>query len=141
MERKDRAYAQRGVSTPAYISAVVFVVVVATAGAVLIGRSDTGPIDVSNTIKNANTEQIDADGNVTEREENYTPPVLRNKPNGGLVPQDLSGLPATPPPAPETESENNEGVEVADGDTPTTSAEGGTEEVSEGEIEIETGAE
>lgn len=146
MEQKDQAQTTRGMSTPAYIASVLFVVVALTAGAVFIGRSDSGQIDVSATIKNASSEQTDADGNVTEREENYTPPALRNKPNGGLVPQDPSGLPPTPPPESETETEDTtsdtaEDGDETDGDTPATSDEGGAEELLEGETETEAGVE
>lgn len=107
MNRGNQTYMRRGMSTPVYIVAVSFVVVALTAGAVFVGRSDSGQIDVSDTIKNA-SQQIDADGNITEGEKTYTPPKLRNQPNGGLVPQDPSGLPATPPPASEPETEDTD---------------------------------
>lgn len=71
--------------TPAFIAGLVGVGVLVLIGAVMIGRSDSGAIDVSATITEAN--QMHAENGGGEQV-NVGNPALQNLPNGGLVPQE-----------------------------------------------------
>lgn len=68
---------------PAFMIGMLLLGIFVVAGAVLLGRSDTGQIDVAATVRNAAP---------TEGEQAHTVNVpseaFRNMTNGGLVPQD-----------------------------------------------------
>jgi hypothetical protein len=68
----------------AILVAVGFFVIV---GAVLLGRSDSGQIDVNKAINNSNQSLRDA-GGTGEGEVETVREVFKNKPNGGLQPQE-----------------------------------------------------
>lgn len=70
--------------TPGFIAGLVGVGVLVIGGAVMIGRSDSGAIDVSATITESN--QVNAEKGTGEQV-NVGNPALQNLPNGGLVPQ------------------------------------------------------
>ncbi len=110
--------------TPAFVGGIFGSIAVIIVGAVLIGKSDNGQINVNATIQNSNQANIDAGGDPSNnvalvRED------LRNLPNGGLIPQE--NQPETPAPAPEA-TQNDQGTTTESTDTATstsdTSAEG-----------------
>ncbi|QQR64593.1 hypothetical protein IPH92_03460 [Candidatus Kaiserbacteria bacterium] len=70
--------------TPGFIAGLVGVGVLVIGSAVMIGRSDSGAINVSATITESN--QVNAE-NGTGEQVNVGNPALQNLPNGGLVPQ------------------------------------------------------
>jgi hypothetical protein len=64
-----------------------------TAGAVMLGKSDTGQIDVAAAVRQASLNgQIPTDGTTI----NVPEEAFRNMPNGGLVPQDGGASEAQP---------------------------------------------
>ena len=86
----------RRMSNPAFIATASVLVVLVVVGAVVIGSSDRGQIDVTAAIQTANQVSRDAYGE-NAVVVNTTPEELRKLPNGGLVPQ---GNPeSAPPPA------------------------------------------
>ncbi len=78
--------------TPAFIAGLIGMGVLVFIGAVMIGRSDSGEINVPATITEAN--QLHAENGGGEQV-NVANPALQNLPNGGLVPQ---GTPPEQPP-------------------------------------------
>ncbi len=70
--------------TPAFIAGLIGVGVLVFVGAVMIGRSDSGEINVSATITDANEMHAEQGGG---EQVNVVNPALQNLPNGGLVPQ------------------------------------------------------
>ncbi len=107
-------------STPAFISSVIGVGFVIVIGAIIIGRSDKGQINVTATIQEANEKNTEAQGNSNGNVENV-PEVFRSLPNGGLQPQ-----------APQPESQQPIVVEPVASTTEATST------VTEGEATTET---
>jgi hypothetical protein len=86
-------------STPAYISILVTASVVVIVGAVFVGKSDSGAINVNTAIQNSNQADGD-DSNDVEA----VPPQFQNMVNGGLVPQENVPVTPEPTPLPVTES-------------------------------------
>ncbi len=70
--------------TPAFIAGLIGAGVLVFVGAVMIGRSDSGEINVSATITDANEMHAEHGGG---EQVNVANPALQNLPNGGLVPQ------------------------------------------------------
>jgi hypothetical protein len=71
-------------------------------GAVLIGRSDSGQINVASTIQNSNDAAVEAGGDPADSIAT-TPSAFKNMPNGGLVPaggDQQEVAPVEVPPAP-----------------------------------------
>ncbi len=68
--------------TPAFVAILFFVGIFVTGGAIMIGRSDTGEIDVTSTINQANVTNAE---NGTGEHVNAGNPALQKLPNGGLV--------------------------------------------------------
>lgn len=85
----------RRVKSPVFMLGLLGLGLLVAVGAVLLGRSDAGQIDVAATVRNA--------GTVTDANGNQVAPVnvpaeeFRNLPNGGLVPQDPNAAPAPEP--------------------------------------------
>lgn len=85
----------RRVKSPTFMLGILGLGLLVAVGAILLGRSDTGQIDVAATVRNA--------GTVTDANGNQVAPVnvpaeeFRNMPNGGLVPQDPNAAPAPEP--------------------------------------------
>ena len=73
-------------------------------GAVMLGRSDTGQIDVAAAVREAGV-QTDASGNQIDPV-NIPGEQFRNIPNGGLVPQGDQGNASAPEPEPITTDES-----------------------------------
>ncbi len=71
--------------TPAFIAGLIGAGVLVVIGAVMIGRSDSGAINVPDTINQANIEHAENGGG---EQVNIGNPALQNLPNGGLVPQE-----------------------------------------------------
>lgn len=82
--------------TPAFVGGIFISLVVIVVGAVLIGKSDNGQINVNAAIQSSNQANIEAGGdpanNVALVRED-----LRNMPNGGLIPQENQPAPEAPP--------------------------------------------
>jgi hypothetical protein len=76
----------------AFIAILVGVGIVVVIAAVMIGKSDSGEINVSATINQSN--EINA-ANGTGAQVNAANPALQDLPNGGLVPQE-NQQPTTP---------------------------------------------
>jgi hypothetical protein len=75
---------------------LVIVCVVIMIGAIYLGKSDDGQIDVNSAIENSNQMRRDAGGDASGDIETV-PEVFRNKTNGGLVPQEGTPEPAQAP--------------------------------------------
>ena len=100
---------QRGVSMPAFIAVILIGGIVIVIGAVYVGKSDNGEINVESLINSSN-QQNEASGN-SDKNVGTTPAALRDLPNGGLVPQD----PNATPPAPESEQLEEDESDVEGG--------------------------
>lgn len=113
---------KRPALTPAFIGGIFGSLVVIVIGTVMIGKSDTGQINVNAAIQTSNQANIDAGGDPANNV-NLVREDLRNMRNGGLVPQE--NQPETPAPeAPQTEQgTTTESTDTAS-TTPDTSAEG-----------------
>lgn len=110
-----------GMRTPAFVGTLFFLGVFVVGGAIMIGRSDSGQINVAATIQSNNQAVIDAGGTVEETV-GTLPESLRNLPNGGLVPTDnvpepiLNPTPetgSTTATTPDTEGDSNVSTETA----------------------------
>lgn len=73
----------------AFYAILLVVGVMVVGGAVMIGKSDSGAIDVSATISQAN--QVNRENNTGIEQVNVPNPQLQNMPNGGLVPAENQG--------------------------------------------------
>lgn len=122
--QKRRVPAKRSRSGAIYIG--IFIVgLVVTTGAVMLGRSDSGTIDVSKVLSEAqSTAQTGEDGQVIPPITNNTPKV----PNGGLVGKGKSTVPPPPPPAEEVAGAST---------TPEEGTEDGSQEETEEDVETE----
>lgn len=109
-------------TTPAFVAGVIVVGILVVGGAIMIGRSDNGEIDVASTINQANITNAE---NGTGEQVNPTNPVFQNMPNGGLIPK--GEQPSEPPVAEEPANEILP-EPIATTSTPT---EGETQPVSE----------
>lgn len=121
--RKSSEGNAKRMGTPAFIGSVILAGVVIITGAVFIGKSDTGPINVSASIQNANQANTESQGDQNNYVDNV-PERFRSMPNGGLVP---SGAPEVPPPPPQEEGTTTPAGEGATS-TPNESGDGTTEE-------------
>lgn len=111
----------RRLSTPAFIGILALFSIVVIGGAMYLGKSDRGQIDVSAAIQNANEIRV-AKGEQAVQDSG-TPEALRNLPNGGLVPQDPAELvPQNPPPETTTDAST-----TPEGTASSTTPEGETE--------------
>lgn len=92
----ERKPVKKPAFTPAFVGGIFISLVVIVVGAVFIGKSDNGQINVNAAIETSNQANIDAGGDAANnvalvRED------LRNMPNGGLIPQENQPAPETPP--------------------------------------------
>ena len=85
---------KRRMGTPAFFGLVTLTCVVAVLGAVMIGKSDSGQIDVSATIQNSN--QANIENGDTSNNIGTVADALRDMPNGGLVAQEGQPTPLPP---------------------------------------------
>lgn len=115
-------------STPAFVASLVFAGIVVIGGAVMIGRSDSGQINVSATINESN-QQLSPDGTAQNAQVNAVPEAFKNMPNGGLVPQGGESAPAEQA----TQGESQDGQAST-----TNTAASSTEPASEGGASSET---
>lgn len=114
---------KKRMGTPAFVVSVMFLGILVVTGAFLIGRSDTGQINVAATIQNSNEER-GGEGAV-----GVVPEVFRDMPNGGLVPtENQDAQPATEEPTPPTDEAT----------TTATTTEDGTQTVTEETDEVAT---
>lgn len=128
----------RRVKSPAFMLGTLGLGLAVMVGAVLIGRSDSGQIDVAAAVRDAGT-LTDADGNQIDAV-NVPSAEFRNMPNGGLVPQDPNAAPAPAPEESNASSTSESGGDSAtttpdespeDSTTPETPAEDTVEETPE----------
>ncbi len=70
-----------------FVISIVGIGLVVVGGAVFLGKSDSGQIDVTEAIESANQIRRES-GDVTTEQVNAIPEVFKNKTNGGLVPQE-----------------------------------------------------
>ncbi|MCF7815906.1 MAG: hypothetical protein K9M10_02855 [Candidatus Pacebacteria bacterium] len=82
----------------------IVAVAIVAGGSVLIGKSDTGEIDVTAAIQNSNITNEKNNGG-QEGNVNPVPEALRNMPNGGLVPTEKASEPEVVPEASTTEED------------------------------------
>jgi hypothetical protein len=82
------------ISTPVFLGSILVLGIIVITGAVLIGKSDKGQIDVTAALQNSN--QMNSDAGNTAAHVDIPGEQFRNMPNGGLVPQE--NQPATQPP-------------------------------------------
>ncbi len=99
---------QGRLKTPAFVAWLIFAGILITVGAVYIGKSDTGAIDVSSTIRNSN-QALEESGGDQSGHVDVVSQTFQNMPNGGLVPQSETGS-----------SENSTQPEPQTSDTATT---------------------
>lgn len=85
--------------------------------AVLIGRSDSGQINVASTIQESNAQSEDGGTQV-----NSVPQAFQNMPNGGLVPQENQTNTTPPPESPATTTDETASTTLQDGDAETLEA-------------------
>jgi hypothetical protein len=101
-----------------YIAIIVVIGIILIIGAVMLGKSDDGQININQAINSANQANIEA--GITGETVNTTPANLRNLPNGGLVPKDIVERPPSPEETAEEESststDNTEVEETEDTD-------------------------
>lgn len=96
-------------SNAKYIITIVIVGAVLIIGAVMLGRSDNGEINVNEAINNAN--QANSENGNTGEAVSTVREDLRDLPNGGLVPQNPEATPPTPEPELESDLETDTGEE------------------------------
>lgn len=111
--------------------------VLVAVGAVMLGRSDTGQIDVAAAVREAGV-QTDASGNQMAPV-NIPGQEFRNIPNGGLVPQGEQGSAPTPEPEPVTTDESATTTEASSTEESTDIE--STEDQTEAETVAETSIE
>lgn len=113
--------APRRVKSPAFMLSIAGLGIAVLVGAVLLGRSDSGQIDVAAAVRDA--------GTVTDESGNQVPAVnvpgaeFRNMPNGGLVPQDPNAAPE-PAPVEDAASSTSESEDGSATTTPDSGEEG-----------------
>jgi hypothetical protein len=86
MPRKVAEQSKKRMGAFAFLGTVIGVGILVIGGAIFIGKSDTGVIDVPATISNSNEISREENGDSATIVET-TPNALRTMPNGGLVPQ------------------------------------------------------
>lgn len=111
--KKSPEQNKKRMSTPAFISSVVGVGLVIIVGAVLVGKSDTGQINVTATIQDSNQRNRDAQGGSGNAVE-AIPEVFTNLPNGGLQPQVAQPESALPEVIPESATTSASTTEATD---------------------------
>lgn len=84
---------KKRLNTGAFIGIVLCVGVLVIGGAVLVGKSDSGAINVTDTIQTSNQMNTDGQNNVET-----VPESFKNMPNGGLVPKEDQNIPVEAPP-------------------------------------------
>lgn len=112
---------QRRIKSPAFLLTVVALGIVVVVGAVFLGKSDNGQIDVAATVQKAGTI---TDENGAAVDTAVAPATYQNMPNGGLVPQDGNAQPAPPAPteATTTATSTDEGTATTTSGTPAEAA-------------------
>ncbi len=93
----------RKMGTPAFVGALALAGIVIIGGAIFLGRSDSGEINVAAAIQNSNQAAIENGGDPNNQIET-TSEAFRNMPNGGLVPSGSSPQPQAETPVEETEA-------------------------------------
>ncbi len=75
------------IGNPLFIIGISVIGIGVIAGAIFLGKSDNGEIDVSAAIQSSNQANIEAGGDASKNVE-VIPDVFKDMPNGGLVPQE-----------------------------------------------------
>ncbi len=135
MAKKVGEQSKKQMGKLAFFSSILGVGILLVGGAIFIGKSDTGEIDVHQAISNSNEINREENGD-SATIVNNVPNALRDLPNGGLVPQgEVNANPApegVPPVAPATTTAST--TEEQASTSPQTSEEGApqqTEPVTE----------
>ena len=110
--------AKEKMGTPAFIGSVLIVGLLAIGGAVFIGTSDDGQINVTAAIQSSNQANTDAGGDASENVETI-PDTFKNMPNGGLVSQGEQPTTPVAEQSPE-ESVSETGTTTTEGEATTT---------------------
>lgn len=84
---EQNIYKSKRMGTPLFIVGILISGLVIVAGAIFVGKSDTGEIDVTALIQNSNQANRDANGDASKNVETV-PDAFKDMPNGGLVPQE-----------------------------------------------------
>lgn len=87
----------------AFVAWLLFVGVIVVTGAVYIGKSDDGPIDVAGTIERSNQAIVDGGGDQSGQVDAVSK-VFQDMPNGGLVPQGSQSAESSEQPVADTVS-------------------------------------
>lgn len=122
---------QGRLKTPAFFAWLIFAGIVVITGAVYIGKSDSGQIDVAEKIGDSNQAIRDGGGDQGGQVD-VVPQVFQNMQNGGLVPQGEAGgaengnQPAQPIVETTTGSSTAEGGIASSTDTESGTGEGAT---------------
>jgi uncharacterized protein (UPF0333 family) len=77
---------KKRMGTRSFVGGVILAGIVIITGAVYLGKSDSGEINVTATIQNSNKANSAIEGN-SSKDVATVPEVFKNLPNGGLVPQ------------------------------------------------------
>lgn len=92
---EQNIYKSKRMGTPIFIVGILISGLVIVAGAIFVGKSDTGEIDVTALIQNSNQANRDANGDASKNVETV-PDVFKDMPNGGLVPQEGGNTESSP---------------------------------------------
>lgn len=89
MARKadTEGWEREAMKMPAFIAVLLVVGVLVVSGAIYIGKSDEGQIDVAGTISRSNQAIVDGGGDQSGQVD-VVPQAFQDMPNGGLVPQE-----------------------------------------------------
>ena len=118
--------AKEKMGTPAFIGGVLTIGLLAIGGAIFIGTSDDGQINVTAAIQNSNQANTDAGGDASGNVE-AIPETFKNMPNGGLVSQGEQPVPPVAEQVPE-ESVIETGTTTVESKVATTTPEATQEE-------------
>ncbi len=128
--KKDIEQTTKRMSTPAFFAVLFVVGIVIIGGAVLLGKSDNGQINVSATIQNSNQANKDANGDASNNVD-VVPPQFQNMTNGGLVAQENQPAPEEAPKPEDTATGTTTENGASDTATSTETGEATTENITE----------
>lgn len=128
--------AKEQMGTPAFIGGVLTVGLLVMVGAVFIGKSDDGQIDVTAAIQSSNQANTDAGGDVSENVETV-PDTFKNMTNGGLVSQGEQPAPSVSENLPQ-ETVTETGSTTEETEVTATSSEASPVEAEKSSLEVES---
>lgn len=92
---EQNIYKSKRMGTPIFVVGILISGLAIVAGAIFVGKSDTGEIDVTALIQNSNQANRDANGDASKNVETV-PDAFKDLPNGGLVPQEGGNTESSP---------------------------------------------